>query len=366
MIHVGPPGKHDSAFSSPRFLLAVCLLAIGSAAEAFEDITVTSSSETVNFQQMQFTPSISSPPQPSQFDPTTGLLITAGYPFPVLGNVVVPGPQTYTYPSDAPADFLNNLTTANAGGLTPTLPDFGASRVSASASANLNRGVNALNTQYGLAFNGQGKINGLPAPGTFLQSPSYSPSTASVTLVSLSASFSTGGSPLPAVVGAFLNASGILGEAPGSFVEVGVKGDFDIDKGAAMGGKTDPFTWVGGYGYDMKGFPYSLSSGLTISAPDNMGSFTITGSKSFGIQQVNSEFVAKATLTLIADPGSLIQLGGASASLPGPPPNIGIIIGSPVPEPSSVVELATALIFALGVLGWKQRARTSARLKNLS
>ena len=171
MIHVGPPGKHDSAFSSPRFLLAVCLLAIGSAAEAFEDITVTSSSETVNFQQMQITPSISSPPQPSQFDPTTGLLITAGYPFPVLGKVEVTGPQTYTYPSGAPADFLNNLTTANAGGLTPTLPNFGASRVSASASANLNEGVNALNTQYGLAFNGQGNNKRPPGPWNLLAEP---------------------------------------------------------------------------------------------------------------------------------------------------------------------------------------------------
>ena len=49
-------------------------------------------------------------------------------------------------------------------------------------------------------------------------------------------------------------------------MEVGVKGEIDIDKGAAMGGKTDPFTWFGGYGYDNNGHPYSLSSGLTISA----------------------------------------------------------------------------------------------------
>ena len=66
MIHVGPPGKHDSAFGSPRFHLAVCLLAIGSAAEAFAGIiVVTSSSETVQFQQMQITPSISSRRKPS-------------------------------------------------------------------------------------------------------------------------------------------------------------------------------------------------------------------------------------------------------------------------------------------------------------
>ena len=355
MIHVGPPGKHDSAFGSPQFHLAVCLLAIGSAAEAFAGShVVTSSSETVQFQQMQITPSISSPPQTFQFNPTTGMLITAGYPFPVLGKVVA-GPQTYTRPSGAPADFLNNLTKANAGGLTPTLPNFGASTVSASASAILNQGINALNTQYGLAFN----------KGTFLQSPSYSPSMASVTVVSLSASFSTGGSSLPAVVGAMLNASGVLGRAAGSFVEVGVKGEIDIDGGAAMGGKTDTFTWFGGYGYDSHGHPFSLSSGLTISAPNALGNFSITGSRSFGLQEAKNGFVTTATMTFIADPGSLLQLGGASASLPGPQPEIGIIIGSAVPEPSSVVELATALILALGVLGWKQRARTSALLRKL-
>ena len=70
-------------------------------------------------------------------------------------------------------------------------------------------------------------------------------------------------------------------------------------------------------------------------------------------------------MTFIADPGSLLQLGQASASLPGPQPEIGIIIGSAVPEPSSVVELGTALILALGVLGWKQRARTRALPRKL-
>ena len=188
---------------------------------------------------------------------------------------------------------------------------------------------------------------------------------ASVTLVSLSASFSSGGS-LPAVLGALLNASGVLGQAPGSFVEVGVKGQIDIDGGTAMGGKSNAFTWFGGYGYDSNGHPFSLSSGLTISAPNASGNFTITGSTNFGAQVAKNGFVTTATLTLISDPGSFIQLGGAPDSFPGPPPDLGIIIGSAVPEPSSVIELATALMFALGLLGWKQHARTNAQLKNLS
>src|SRR5262249_9190498 len=148
---------------------------------------------------------------------------------------------------------------------------------------------------------------------TFLQSPTFSSSTASVTLVTLSANFSTGGS-LAAVVGALLNASGVLGSTPGSFVEVGVKGEIDLDGGAANGGKTNSFTWFGGYGYDSNGRPISISSGLTISAPNAGGKFTITGSTSFGAQTAKSSFSTTATLTLVSDPGSLIGLGGAPDS----------------------------------------------------
>jgi hypothetical protein len=282
------------------------------------------------------------------------MLITAGYPFPVLGSVVSPGPQTYTHPS-TPLDFLNNLTTVNSGGLTPTLTGFGNSSVSASASASLSGSNINIDVRYGISFNN----------GTYLQSPSYSPSMASVTLASLSATFSTSGS-LSAALGALLNASGTLGSAPGSFVEVGVKGEIDLDGGAGKGGTSNPFTWYGGYGYDSSGHPFSASSGLTVSAPNSSGNFSITGSSSFPTgQHANSTFSTSATLTLVADPGSIIRLGGASAAVSGPPPGIGIIIGG-VPEPSSVVELATALILAVGLVGWRHRGQASARLRRLS
>jgi hypothetical protein len=178
-----------------------------------------------------------------------------------------------------------------------------------------------------------------------------------VTLVTLSAAFSTS-TTLSAVLGAVLNASGTLGSAPGSFVEVGVKGEIDLDGGAGHGGTSNPFTWYGGYGYDSSGHPFSSSSGLTISAPNSSGNFTITGSSTFaGGQHANSTFSTSATLTLVADPGSVIRLGGASSAISGPPPGIGIIIGS-VPEPSAVIELASGLILALGLLGWRQGARS--------
>jgi hypothetical protein len=280
------------------------------------------------------------------------MLITAGYPFPVLGSVVSPGTQTYTHPA-TPLDFLNNSTTANQSGLTPTLPSsFGSATVSASASASLSGSNINIDTRYGISLNN----------GTYLQSPSFQSGQASVTLVSLSATFSTS-STLSAILGAILNASGTLGSAPGSFVEVGVKGEIDLDGGAAKGGTSNPFTWYGGYGYDTSGHPFSASSGLTISAPNSSGNFSITGSTTFsGGQHANSTFSTSATLTLVADPGSIIRLGEASSTVSGPPPEIGIIIGG-VPEPSSVIELALGSLLVLGVLGWRQPARSSARPK---
>ena len=53
-------------------------------------------------------------------------------------------------------------------------------------------------------------------------------------------------------------------------------------------------------------------------------------------------FSVDASLTLVSDPGSLIQLSSLS-DVSGPLPNIGAFAGSAVPEPSSFVELRTAL-----------------------
>jgi len=68
-------------------------------------------------------------------------------------------------------------------------------------------------------------------------------------------------------------------------------------------------------------------------------------------------------LTLVSDPGSLIQLGPLS-DVSGPLPNIGAFPGgTAVPEPSSLVELGTGLLMLVGAWVWRRdRTRTRQHL----
>ena len=70
--------------------------------------------------------------------------------------------------------------------------------------------------------------------------------------------------------------------------------------------------------------------------------FSLTGTDLFGLTNIKSGmgFSVDASLTLVSDPGSLIQLSSLS-DVSGPLPNIGAFAGSAVPEPLSFVELGT-------------------------
>jgi len=81
---------------------------------------------------------------------------------------------------------------------------------------------------------------------------------------------------------------------------------------------------------------------VTFNAPNSQGDFSLTGTDLFGLTNIMSGmgFSVDASLTLVSDPGSLIQLSSLS-DVPGPLPNIGAFACGPaVPEPSSLVELS--------------------------
>ena len=82
---------------------------------------------------------------------------------------------------------------------------------------------------------------------------------------------------------------------------------------------------------------------MTLTAQNSQGNFSLTGSELFSNVTLTSGmgFSVDASLTLVSDPGSLIELGPVGTNTGGLP-NIGVFAGSTVPEPTSVVELAWA------------------------
>jgi hypothetical protein len=71
-------------------------------------------------------------------------------------------------------------------------------------------------------------------------------------------------------------------------------------------------------------------------------------------------FSVDASLTLVSDPGSLIELGPVGA-ITGGLPNIGVFAGSTVPEPASILELGLGLLLMAGAWSWR-RNRTRKQL----
>ena len=172
--------------------------------------------------------------------------------------------------------------------------------------------------------------------------------TAAVSFAHLHADFTNTGASYPAIPGAVVSASGFLSPTAGSFVELAEQGTITIrDSSGQQVGSPDSFTMIAAFGYNSSLQFSSIVSGtgqMALNAPNSQGDFSLTGTDLFGLINIKSGmgFSVDASLTLVSDPGSLIQLSSLS-DVSGPLPNIGAFAGSAVPEPSSFVELRTAL-----------------------
>ncbi len=153
--------------------------------------------------------------------------------------------------------------------------------------------------------------------------------TAAVSFAHLHADFTNTGASYPAIPGAVVSASGFLSPTAGSFVELAEQGTTTIKNSSGQQvGSPDSFTMIAAFGYNSSLQFSSFVSGtgqMTLEMPPNsQEDFSLTGTDLFGLTNIKSGmgFSVDASLTLVSDPGSLIQLSSLS-DVSGPLPNIG-------------------------------------------
>ncbi|MGC8639324.1 MAG: hypothetical protein ACP5XB_05530 [Isosphaeraceae bacterium] len=163
--------------------------------------------------------------------------------------------------------------------------------------------------------------------------------------------------------GAVVSATGVLSPTAGSFVELANQGTITIKNSTGGVIATDSFTIIVGFSFNssLQENTFLYGTGKTsLSSPDaSNGAFSILDTNLFSTVSipVGGAFSIDSYLTLVSDPGSLIELGNFS-STQGPLPSFGSFTGgAAVPEPLALVQLGTGVFLAAGFLGWRRRAR---------
>jgi len=330
-------------------LLMGPVLIPGATAEALGGLLLKSGSTTsTTFSAYNVDRTINAGSTSPQFD-ANGVLLYPGSPvYPTL--VSPPFVQQTPTSRTTTADNQNFTLIANSGsrgGISP----FGSGRESTTLSSN----IPTLGTQVGnsgVSFN----------PGSFASSNASSSATvAVVSVATATAIFNVVNGVLPSLSpGVFLDVAGYVNGGPGSFVAVGLSGSIGITQ-PGNDSQFLPFQLVGAYaGPGTQIVP--INGDFNSTSPPPGFQFEATGNVLFSTTSgtfssltnlpVGTVISVQSTLTLIADPNSLIQL------FPGPfpgsnltVPDFGVFAGGPVGDLNlpSVPEPATWLSILISV-----------------
>lgn len=237
---------------------------------------------------------------------------------------------------------------------------FGAATFSTSASTALANGGSDLSNLIGVSFNS----------GTFLQSAStMTGGIAAVSFGHLDASFSNssagpGAGIYKGTPGAVISASGVLSPTVGSFVELANQGTITIKDNNGNLIATDSFSTIVAFGFgpgltQEESFPTGILTSFSAPNPQT-GAFTLANDILFPAVSIpeGGSFSVDSTLTLVSDPGSLIQLSSDMSSI-GTLPNFGSFLGGPavVPEPYALVSFGTGMCLVAGFWGCRRSTR---------
>ena len=249
----------------------------------------------------------------------------------------------------------------------PLSSNFGAATLSTSASVSLPKSGNVLNNQIGVSFNS----------GTFLQSSAQiSNGLAAVSFGYLHADFTNstgiGSGTYVGTPGAVVSATGVLSPTAGSFVELANQGTITIWDNTNNIIASDSFSIIVGFAFNssMQQNTFLYGTGSTsLEAPDPVtGAFSILDTNLFAPVSipVGGRFSVDSYLTLVSDPGSLIELTDFPASQ-GPLPDFGSYAGGAgaVPEPAAFFQLATGMGFVAGLWGWRRARQRRSRVFRL-
>jgi hypothetical protein len=336
-------------------ILGAFVLCPARSARAFANIQIGSSNpENLSFALYNTTPGSDGSPVFNG-----GLMTSAGsHLFPNLGSTIG---TVQNYSNTFTTAYTQNLSAnQNPPFPTPLPSSFGAATVSAAASTALPKNGTSMSQQIGVSFNS----------GTFLQSATtLTAGQAAVSFGYLHAGFvnsttGLGAGPFTGVPGSVISATGVLSLTAGSFVELANQGNILVKDNHGNTIANDSFTIIVGFALDstlhQSTFVYGTGT-TTLSAPDpSTGAFSIKDSNAFSSVTIpeGGSFTVDSYLTLVSDPGSLIQLGDLT-NMPGPIPDFGSYLGGPppagqsIPEPASLVQLATALVLVAGLLRWR-------------